>query len=604
MESNAGNRLAALALALGCALFAVAAGLCFLAGALFPYERLREVLEASSNMGSASFFTEPYYAGVLLRAKLAGFFCLLSAAGLAGLRRWSLRPGRRSPGRDSGAASLAAWARQVGGGLKADRAVWALLAVSVVLRLPFLFQPASSDEVRGYYAWTARPFVLAISDYRAPQHLLYTVLDYPVVRMFGNGEWAIRLPAFAAGILLPVLIYLAGRKWFGRSAGLMAGALIAANPVFVHFSVNGRAYTLHAGMVLLLWLAAVQLGDQPRARWRVLLVCAGAVGLMALPTMAYPLAGTYLWLLASLVQTKGGGGEGRGKQIGHLVICGLATIWLAGLAYLPAYVASDRWYSVDATEVAVVVPWLELPGRLLRFAQGAFWIWNEDIPGPGVALLLVFFVVGTVASWKKRAFHLLAFNVLAILGVSLASRIVPYSRMALYFSLAYFLVAGSGLGVAIDFMAARLGPRRGAGTVHLAAGLVALLLAIHLAGQNKEGFTTVGVLSPGIRDLMDGLKGQIAPGDHLICTMGTSGPLYYYHLRNHMDGRLWFIPDEYPPPDILSSPQGVYIVANLYGGESLESVLRACCWPPDLLDPRRFALAGSNAFAAAYRRSD
>lgn len=587
---------------MGFVLLAGASIICFLARPLCPYEAIGGILEASSNRSSASFFTMDYYEGVIARARLAGIYFAVSALGLAIGWKWIARQGRGWSGRHPGLGAIASVWRRGWRLLISDRTVLVMLVVAVVLRLLYLFQPASADEVRGYYAWTARPFLLAISDYRAPQHLLYTILDYPVVRMFGNGEGAIRLPALAAGILLPALVFLVGRKWFGRNAGLLAAGLFVANPIFVHFSVNGRAYTLHACLVLLLWLSATMSAGPSRGRWYALLVCSGVAGLMALPTMIYPLAGTYVWMLASQGLERGRDGGSRRKTIAQLFFCGLATLWLGCLAYLPAFVASDKWYSVDADDVSIALPWPALPGRLGSFIIGAYRTWNADIPGPAAALLLVVFAIGAFVWWRKKALHLLAFNGLGILGVSLVLRIVPYPRTALYFGAAYFLIAGAGLASVLTFFADRQGKGRSARAANVATGLVVLFMAINLLSHNRHGFTAQGELAPGIRDAMAALKDQAAIHDHIVCVRPSSGPVYYYHLRNRMDCRLWFIPDEFPPVEILSGTQAVYFVVNTYGGQSLDGVLKSCSWPEEMLAGQRISFVYSNRYAAIYRR--
>ncbi len=603
-KKQTGTRLALTLLALASAVCLALAGALFAAEGWLPYARIRDLLAASSNLAGAAFFTETYYAGAMWRAKWAAVFCLVSALGLMGLWVWRLCRAPVETGEKTPVPAETVENGDAGKQWIASQTVWLLLAASIVLRLPFLFQPGSSDEVRNYYAWTARPFVLAISDYRAPcNHLLYTILDYPIVRLLGNDEWAIRLPAFLAGSLLPVLVFGIGRKWFGRQTGLLAASLLAASPIFIHYSVVGRAYSLHACLVLLLWLAGSQLADQSHMRWRVQFVLAGVLGLIALPTMAYPLAGTYIWLL--LVHC----GAGRERktawktEVGWLVACGSVTIWLTALAYLPAYVASDRWYSIDADDVSKRVPWRLMPARLGVFLVGAFRTWNQGLPETLVVVFLLLSLVGVVALWRKKTFHLLMFNLAAIFGVSVIFRIVPFVRMALYFGTAYFMLVGAGMAHALAFGRRRWG---GAPDAWRLAGFCALLmwllLAANLFHRNPNGFTEMGLPAPGVRALMADLQDQVKPGDHLVCAKPTSGPLYYYHLRHGLECRLWFIPEEYPPEAILASSQAVFIVVNDYGGQTLENVLDASGWSAAAIRAHRFVLVGSNRFASAYRR--
>ncbi len=603
MSPKAGIRLIHFLFFLGCAWFAAAAAAGFLVRPLCSYDAIHRVLEASSNRAAADFFTLDYYEGVVVRARLAGFYLALSALALAIGWRWlSRRRGEWISPRPVGANRVSA-GRFLRQALIADRMVFCILAAAVVLRLLYLFQPASSDEVRGYYAWTARPFLLAISDFRAPQHLLYTILDYPVVRLFGNAEWSIRLPAFIGGILMPVLVFGAGRKWFGRSAGLLAACFVAANPILVHYSVNGRAYTIHACMVLLLWISAMALAGEPfRLRWSALLVLSGVAGLMALPTMIYSLVGTYLWLLLAHLSDRGRDWKSRGKSVFRLAGCGAATVWLGGLAYLPAFVASDQWYSVDAGEVSGVVPWGEIPARMAGFLRGAFRVWNLDIPAPAVVLLSILFVAGVAAVWRKKAFSLLVANLLGAIGVLLVLRIIPYSRAILYLCLVYWMAIGAGLAALVDFVSRRLGKGSPAAAANLAAVLVALALSANLLVHNREGFTAAaGQLAPGIREAMGYLKDHARPGDHIVCAMPAAGPVYYYHLRAGMDCRLWFAYDENPPADILAGPPSVYFVINTYDGQSLRHIRDLCNWGAATPALERFEAVHSNRHAVVYR---
>jgi hypothetical protein len=424
------------------AAFLALAGAFFTAEVWLPYARIRDYLVASSNLAGAAVFTESYYAGAMVRAKYAGAFCVASALVMAGAWVWLWRRagvaavGRLNPcGKRQLAIKELKWTRF-------DRTAWIVLVLSIALRLPYLFQPGSSDEVRGYYAWTARPFVLAISDYRAPQHLLYTLLDYPVVRLLGNAEWAIRLPAFLAGICLPMLMLGIGRKWFGRTAGFWGAVLLATTPSsFITASTDGHTRCMLAWCCCFGWLPH---------RWRSVRAGAGKQRSCCPASWAWwrCLRWSIRWLviclaLAGILAAAARARGDLGQDVGRLALCGAATVWLALLAYLPAYAESDRWNSVDGDDVSGVVPWGRLPARLGWFLVGAFRIWNEDLPVPIVILFLIFSVIGAIATWRQRSLHLLGFNLLAILGLSIVFRIVPYVRVALYFGMAYFLVVAA-----------------------------------------------------------------------------------------------------------------------------------------------------------------
>lgn len=62
---------------------------------------------------------------------------------------------------------------------------------------------------------------------------LETYLTAPLYLLFGGGKLTVRLFPFVYSILFMVLIYLIGRDFFGRRAGLMSAALAAVPPVYV-----------------------------------------------------------------------------------------------------------------------------------------------------------------------------------------------------------------------------------------------------------------------------------------------------------------------------------------------------------------------------------
>ena len=563
-----------------CVLLLAAAAVCGWAGRLFPYEAIGPILTEHSNRAGAAFFDADYYAGAIQRGKWAGLVLAISSMGLAAVWAGWGRGEATGSWLRTARDGMAEFGRALGRTLGADRAAQSIVLASVGLRLLYLFQPVCSDEAKAYYAWTARPFLLAISDYRAPQHLLYTILSWPIVRMLGSAEWVIRLPALAAGIGLVVLAFVAGRKWFGREAGLFAAIFVAANPLLLHYSVNGRGYTLQTCAVLLLWLAAHGMAGDSRRRWPALLVVAGVMGLVAVPTTAFALVGTYLWLLTVLIRDGAGDRVRQWRGVSRLVACGMATVWLGVLAYLPAYVASDQWYSLDQDlPPGGRIPWCLIPGHLASFTGKAVKIWTNGFSPWATALLWILFGIGAGSSFRRRAFHLLLANMLGIYLVLVASGAIPYARTVLYQGAGFWILAGAGLAFFVR-LAVRGRPSKLSRLISngLMFGLMALLVA-NVFAQNRDGFTTVsGDRAPGVRDAMRFLKTAARPGDHLISLAPAAGPVYYYHLRYGMDCRLWLLPDEIVPPDILQDGHAVYWIVQTEEGLSPQYLLERCRW--------------------------
>ncbi len=76
------------------------------------------------------------------------------------------------------------------------------------------------------------------------------------MQLFGTGEAGLRSLSVVCGVLTIVVVYTAAARLFDRSAGLLAAALVAVNPLLIWYSQEGRAYAL---VVLLLALSLLGL---------------------------------------------------------------------------------------------------------------------------------------------------------------------------------------------------------------------------------------------------------------------------------------------------------------------------------------------------------
>jgi 4-amino-4-deoxy-L-arabinose transferase-like glycosyltransferase len=166
------------------------------------------------------------------------------------------------------------------------------------------------DLDEGLYVAAAREMFLS-GDYVTPRINGLVFYDKPPLvywlaaacfRLFGQSVFAARLPSAVACTLLVLLVYGFGRRYFGRRAGFMAGAMLTLSPLV---GMVGRQMMLDA--TLCLWVGAALVGwfwaeteAGARARWGYLLFWAGsALGLLAkgLPGVLLPAATIGCFLL-------------------------------------------------------------------------------------------------------------------------------------------------------------------------------------------------------------------------------------------------------------------------------------------------------------------
>lgn len=90
----------------------------------------------------------------------------------------------------------------------------------------------------------------------------YLVVLHLVQTVFGDSELALRAPSAIAGVLSIVLMYLVGSRFYCRSVGLVAAAVLAVSWNPIYYSQEARAY----GLLMLLVLASVHQAGRVLAR--------------------------------------------------------------------------------------------------------------------------------------------------------------------------------------------------------------------------------------------------------------------------------------------------------------------------------------------------
>ena len=114
-----------------------------------------------------------------------------------------------------------------------------------------------------------------------PNMGLYYVLLSCWVKIFGEGEAAVRSLSAIFGALAVSVIYLLGRHMFGRAAGVVAGLLLASDTFVVQYAQTARSYALLLFLILLSSYFLVVDLDGPTRRREIAFVVASALAVYA-----------------------------------------------------------------------------------------------------------------------------------------------------------------------------------------------------------------------------------------------------------------------------------------------------------------------------------
>jgi hypothetical protein len=330
---------------------------------------------------------------------------------------------------------------------RAGAALLFIIAVGVGLRLVYLDAPMRYDEAATVQFYVVKPLSESLADYSLPNnHLLHTLLAHLSYRAFGIGEWAVRLPAFVAGVLLIPAVYLAGRALVGRSAALIAAALCAVSAPLILYSVNARGYSLVVLAFVALLIIAARLREAARGgeSWRAQLplwaafVIVGALGMWAIPVMLYPLAIVGVWLLLGFAVDLRG--AERLRAVGALLLAGGLMIGMTLLLYAPVL---QTWgiESLIDNDFVRARDWAAFSADLPGFIGGVWASWTEGIP-PLVAWSMLALAAVGVSVGGGRGISLLALVI--PLGLVLFQRTTGYERVWLFLLPLFYLNVGAG----------------------------------------------------------------------------------------------------------------------------------------------------------------
>jgi len=268
----------------------------------------------------------------------------------------------------------------------------ALLIAAFVLRLLYLNR--ISLYVDEFITMWAAKLILQHGLPRTPAGVLYlrgflfSYLDALFLGLFGFSEGIARLPSVLLGVVTVASIYLAGKRLFSPSVGLMAATLLTLAPDAIVWGGRARMYSLLQLLALwtmILLYEGITLADRRRP-WVLFLLsylgalCAQVQAMLFYP--AFPLAMAWgrgwRWLL--------------GKRGGMVSVLALAAV-------LSRY-ALDRVGGGQLAPVQNVRPYLQFPADILGNLRGysKFFLEPHNLP---LSILLLLGSLYLMAKWAK-----------------------------------------------------------------------------------------------------------------------------------------------------------------------------------------------------------
>jgi 4-amino-4-deoxy-L-arabinose transferase-like glycosyltransferase len=367
-------------------------------------------------------------------------------------------------------------------------ALFGVTVIGIFIRLIQINSAVGYDEAYTFIHFASRSLQVILTDYSAPNnHIFHSLLVYIVYHIFGNHIWALRLPAFLAGVLTIPAIYMAGKVIYGKNAALVAAALVACTPILVDFSVNARGYTLMCLFsCLILWIAGILRKQSSFAGW-LLLSLFSILGFYTLPVMVYPVSAVYLWLLVSWV-VKDIYSNSRGKFIFGLIVTSISTILITFLLYSPILIFGSGFSSITSNEFVKSQSWLDFIQSVQSRIPRVWGDWNYLVPYWVAIITILGFLLLVVFEWRRFS-HKIPVWIPTVISISILiilQRVTPWPRVWLFLLVFYLLWAAAGWLELIRLFTAKI-TLKWVQPVFMWV-IILLTLIVYVAFRNKPSF--------------------------------------------------------------------------------------------------------------------
>jgi len=380
------------------------------------------------------------------------------------------------------------------------------------------------------------------------------------VPVFGDSELVSRLPSAFFGSLSILAIYALGKLLFGKKTGLIAALILATSAFHLRYAQEARGYTLMVCFILISYYSLLQLTIKRRVLYAVAYVASTALLVYTHYYGVMFILSQNIFCFTLLL---------KNKRIGELGIRG--------------------WLKLQVITVLFLLPCFVLLAVIALKIQKGFWvpepssevIWQFYFIYSGSIYLLIIFLALSLYSlagiskfrgrkpaakpakptsartgsgapaltYGEKLYMLLVWMLVPIVipyFISLVSSPILIFRYTIGASLAFFLLASSGVGNINNKW-----------LVSAAVGLIVILSSFNVAGYYKT------VHKPQWRELMSYVELNARPGDVIVVS-----PVYervsaeYYNKRQDLkivplvktfplfeglgDGNIWFVFHAHP----------------------------------------------------------
>ncbi len=368
---------------------------------------------------------------------------------------------------------------------------------------------------RSFWEILTHRYIFSVSS-RPPT--LFIFVEKISVLLFGNNEWALRLPPFLFSVASVVGFYYLAKKFLSPRAMLIAVWLFAVSEPLVFYAAEAKRYSTSIFSIIFLWIFAYRYLTAPcRFRWILVFGLLGAVFVWLSYASFFIVAAVFITLGIKCIV------ERNIKGVLGLVLACIPLLLSTGLIY--HFVVSEMLYNSEMKGYFSPGLW---KGQVFCVDQmkwlGKVFLHSFQDPAgfsfPFLMMVLAIFGFGRLFAENRLRFSILALiSGLALLAA--ASGYYPFhGRVILFLTPVYFFVIAGG----IDFVSRRYFKNN-------QWILVILLMLVFGKPLIDSGrFLFENRTKTENRELLTFFSDNYKPGDAVYLNQGARYPYYYYAL--------------------------------------------------------------------------
>ncbi len=389
--------------------------------------------------------------------------------------------------------------------------IWLLLLIALALRAYELDAGLWHDEILTYVRYVHVPAGETVTTFNDQnQHFLYTLLAQGSIRLFGDSNWTLRLPAVLFGVGSILTLYLFGCLVSNRREAFLSSTLLTFSYHHIWFSQNARGYTgLLFWTLLTSWLFLRAQRESTRRLWLFYAVTMALAVYTNMTILFIAVCHFLLFLPAA----------SRNKWTGFLTGFCLAAF----LTVLLYSLVLPQLFGRGVSEVSTVPEWKQPFWTILEFVRAL----RTGFAGNIVAVMaLAVFAAGFVSyvrtNWNMAVLFAVPIVLCFAIVVGMGHHLWPRFFFFAFGFAALIAVRGTMiLGAAVSKLLKLHRPEL-TGTVLCAGMIVVSAAAIPRVYSPKQDFG----------EALRFVESQKEPGDVIVTAGLATIPYQEYYKRN------------------------------------------------------------------------